>query len=176
MNRNTRNFRNPVAHYAQSDSGHLTRGLRNKNPFNIRRSNSKWLGKIPFDKSNDRSFEQFTLLQYGVRAGLYLLTKYVRDYGLGDVTQIVHRWAPAEDGNNEIAYVTAILSDVITSEVKRTKDYLYGMARAMCYVESRYVLTKDVFDRAFACLPAPMCAYWMNLPTEGQTREEVDGL
>ena len=43
-----------------------SRGLRNNNPLNLRKTSAKWLGKIP---STDKDFEQFTSLEMGLRAG-----------------------------------------------------------------------------------------------------------
>ena len=55
-----------------------TRGIRNNNPFNIKRSSSRWLGKVPFKDSSDQVFEQFTDIDYGLRAGFILLRNYIK--------------------------------------------------------------------------------------------------
>ena len=41
-------------------SAQQTRGYRNRNPFNIRKSNSKWAGKVP--DGTDPEFEQFNMM------------------------------------------------------------------------------------------------------------------
>lgn len=153
-----------------------TRGFRNKNPFNIRRSTSKWVGKVP--NGTDPEFEQFNTLLYGIRAGLYLLTKYVRDYKLKSVKEIIHRYAPDGDGgNNEKMYCAAILKGSgLTNEVQRNKYWLYKMASGMCLVESRYTLSTYVFENAFKLLPDTMIWYWFGQDLESHVREEVDGL
>jgi len=157
-----------------------TRGFRNKNPFNIRRSMSKWVGKVP--QGTDPEFEQFSAFQFGVRAGLYLLTKYVRDYKLKSVEEIIHRYAPDGDGgNNEKAYCAALLqgagfTNMARSDVERTKYWLYKMASGMCLVESRYYLSTYVFENAFKLLPENMRMFWFGHNQESQVREEVDGL
>ena len=153
-----------------------TRGIRNKNPFNIRISKSKWAGKVLH--GTDPDFEQFDMMVWGVRAGLYLLTKYVRDYKLRTVKQIIHRYAPDGDGtNNEKAYYDALhIGDSFTNEVKVNKHWLFSLAAGMCRVESGYYLPSSGFESAFTLLPYPMKCFWCRLSPEGAEREEVNGL
>lgn len=73
-----------------------TRGLRNNNPFNIRKSKSRWLGKI---KGNDNEFETFDSLEHGYRAGLILLANYYKKYKLHSVGAILRRFAPSTENN-----------------------------------------------------------------------------
>ena len=68
----------------------MTRGLRNNNPLNIRRNNTKWQGLSV--TQTDKSFFQFKTMAYGYRAAFktlqtYIFNKYdlVRSRGLGDV-------------------------------------------------------------------------------------------
>lgn len=79
-----------------------TRGLRNNNPGNIRRSNDKWQGLSP--EQTDSEFFQFTDPVYGIRALARVLINYQNKHGLGTVAQIVNRWAPPSE-NNTGAYV-----------------------------------------------------------------------
>lgn len=44
----------------------MTRGLRNNNPLNIRRNNTKWQGLSA--TQTDKSFFQFKTMAYGYRA------------------------------------------------------------------------------------------------------------
>ena len=154
-----------------------SRGFRNKNPMNVRLSKSNWLGKKKV--STDPEFEQFELIKWGIRAGLYLLTKYVRDYKLKTLKEIIHRWAPNGDGsNNEAAYYHAMMTgtSALTNEVKVNKRWLYELAAGMCRVESRICLSDSLFEQAFTALPYSMKCFWHGLKDEGQEREEVDGL
>lgn len=87
-----------------------TRGKRNNNPFNIIKNPSNaWLGKIPSDLSSDSKFEQFLDIKYGIRAGLILLRRYITQYRLGSVSDIIKRFAP-ESENNTKAYITFVES------------------------------------------------------------------
>ena len=87
-----------------------TRGKRNNNPFNIIKNTSNaWLGKVPSDLSNDSKFEQFLDIKYGIRAGLILLRRYITQYRLDSVSEIIRRFAP-ESENNIKAYITFVES------------------------------------------------------------------
>ena len=127
----------------------LPRGIRNNNPLYIRRSTSHWMGKV--ENPTDREFEQFATMVFGVRAGMVLLTRYVLCYHLYTMKEIVHRWAPDGDGgNNERAYCEALMQRGVTTDVKMTKDWFFGLMSAMCEVESQFTLTRKTFEEAFA--------------------------
>ena len=73
----------------------LTRGIRNKNPFNIRKSNNLWRGKTAFN--SDKDFERFTSMDYGLRAGFLLLRNAYLAKGFNTVEKI-----KAQAGQNTI--------------------------------------------------------------------------
>ena len=54
----------------------MTRGLRNNNPLNIRRNNTKWQGLSA--TQTDKSFFQFKTMAYGYRAAFKTLQTYIR--------------------------------------------------------------------------------------------------
>ena len=73
-------------------SSKLSRGLRNCNPGNIRRSNTKYQGEKTH--STDSAFKQFESLEWGYRAIFMLLHTYrVRGYG-DTITKMISRYAP----------------------------------------------------------------------------------
>ena len=51
-----------------------SRGLRNNNPLNIRKSAEHFQGEI---KGKDKSFKTFSSLPYGYRAGFVILGTYL---------------------------------------------------------------------------------------------------
>ena len=51
-----------------------SRGCRNNNPFNIKKSRHNWIGKI---EGVDPTFETFVHIGYGLRAGIKLLLTYI---------------------------------------------------------------------------------------------------
>lgn len=86
-------------------SNRVSRGLRNCNPGNIRRSNTKYQGeKIP---STDSAFKQFESLEWGYRAVFMLLHTYrVRGYG-DTIAKMISRYAPPSENNTE-AYISRL--------------------------------------------------------------------
>ena len=89
----------------------LSRGNRNNNPLNIRRSGDRWEGAR--DKQTDKSFVQFKNMPYGYRAAWKVLQSYYdRFCGEGKpftVRNIIYRWAPPSDGNATEAYIRKVL-------------------------------------------------------------------
>lgn len=69
------------------------RGIRNNNPFNIKKSSHPWIGKI---KGDDKVFETFDCMYHGIRAGLKLLINYV-ERGFDTPQKIIARYAPATE-------------------------------------------------------------------------------
>lgn len=85
-----------------------TRGERNKNPGNVDRNATKWLG-MAADQSGDKRFVIFTDPVYGIRAiGKILLSYYAR-YKLHTVRQIINRWAPPIE-NETLPYIEHVCS------------------------------------------------------------------
>ncbi len=84
------------------------RGLRNNNPLNIRRTQSKWLGEVDSLKGQrDTAFCQFSSLAYGYRACAKLLQTYQIKHKLYVLDQIIGRWAPPSE-NNTRAYADRV--------------------------------------------------------------------
>src|SRR5215217_183383 len=85
------------------------RGIRNNNPCNIEHNPAnKWLGLA--NPPSDGRFCRFVSADYGVRAAAMLLMCYQDKYNANNVTQIISRWAPAQE-NNVSAYVAAVCTD-----------------------------------------------------------------
>lgn len=78
------------------------RNVRNNNPLNIRHTSSnQWQGAA----GDDGSFVIFESPEYGFRAAYKLLKNYDEKYGINTLSDIVKRWAPAEDNNHTDAYI-----------------------------------------------------------------------
>jgi hypothetical protein len=82
-----------------------SRGIRNNNPGNIRRSNDPWQGLA--QQQTDKDFLVFQNPVYGIRALARTLIAYQDKHGLRSIRQIISRWAPATENNTE-AYVQAV--------------------------------------------------------------------
>ncbi|MBO4673899.1 MAG: hypothetical protein J5616_06090 [Bacteroidaceae bacterium] len=82
----------------------LPRGLRNRNPLNIRKSDQLWAGQT----GNDGKFCIFLSNEYGYRAAFRILKTYNTKYHIYSVREIISRWAPPNDGNNTRGYIQRV--------------------------------------------------------------------
>lgn len=83
-----------------------TRGERNHNPMNVRRTNIPWAGMSP-DQSSDPDFCVMQTDYFGLRMGaMNLLHGYVHE-GHRTVPQIIEAWAPPNE-NDTPAYVADV--------------------------------------------------------------------
>ena len=85
-----------------------TRGLRNNNPGNIRKSGTKWQGEIPGD---DPDFVTFITPELGIRALGVLIRNYQRLYKLSTIRDIISRYAPPSENDTE-SYINAVSRDM----------------------------------------------------------------
>lgn len=132
-------------------------GIRQKNPFNIRRSSSCWLGLSASQSSE--YFCSFIDFEYGIRAGLYLLTKYRFVYGLKSIDSILSRWAPPTE-NDTLSYIRFVKAYArLTNDINTIND-LYCLAHAMCLIESGYFLRYPMFEMSFSLLPNKFKKLW----------------
>lgn len=74
----------------------IPRGIRNNNPLNIRIGNT-WLGEVL--EPTDPAFEQFCTMEYGIRAAMILLRRYIRHYKRTTIPQVIAAWAPASEND-----------------------------------------------------------------------------
>lgn len=81
-----------------------TRGERNCNPLNIKKTNIKWHGKI---EGKDAIFETFKDNYYGYRAALICLYKHYRT-GSNTINSLISKWAPSSENltHNYVTYVS----------------------------------------------------------------------
>lgn len=149
-----------------------TRGIVNNNPANIRKSSSHWKGLVKASPTGrvDYRFCQFESMEYGIRALLALLRTYYIKYRLRDVKSIISRFAPASDGNNTREYINSVCASMCVSdntylemswafpldgddaELLERVDTLYSLAYMICRIESKYILTYDMFLTALNML------------------------
>jgi len=92
-----------VAHTVTAYIG--SRGLRNNNPGNIRKSGDAWQGLSA--EQPDSAFFTFESPEYGIRALVKLLKNY-NAKGLNTISKIINRWAPPSE-NNTKAYINAVV-------------------------------------------------------------------
>jgi len=88
----------------------MSRGLRNNNAGNIRKSNDDWKG-LSADQSGDDAFFIFDDAIWGVRALMKILINYQDRHGITTIDGIINRWAPPVE-NDTNSYVRSVSSSV----------------------------------------------------------------
>ena len=83
-----------------------SRGVRNRNPLNIRRSTDLWQGLA--ERQPDPEFFTFKSMAWGYRAAFIVLRTYCHKYGINTIRGIASRWAPPEDGNDTRHYMELV--------------------------------------------------------------------
>ena len=89
----------------------LPRGIRNKNPGNIKRNNIQWQGMQQIQ--NDPVFVQFKAPVYGFRAMARILRSY-KNRGLTTIRNIISTYAPSNENNTE-AYTRFVANQLNVS-------------------------------------------------------------
>lgn len=105
----------------------IPRGIRNNNPLNIRIGNV-WLGEVP--NPTDPHFEQFVSMEYGIRAAMILLRRYIRHYHRTTVPEILAAWAPPTE-NNTVQYVDTVCQ---LSHISPMAGLHYEDKATMCHL------------------------------------------
>lgn len=130
-----------------------TLGIRNNNPFNIRYNNiNRWKGLV----GSNKGFCVFSDVEFGLRAGIYLLRKYIDVYKLKTVPKIISRFAPPteNDTRSYISYVCNFMDIPLHFEFDLRSDgakyYLYSLCAAMVKYESCYTLTNTEFNSVYS--------------------------
>lgn len=116
----------------------LPRGIRNNNPLNLREGADDltvWKGEHAQDL--DKSFEEFTDPEYGIRAGARVLINYQKRHGLNTVHEIINRFAPpSENDTNSYAEHVAQAIGVGIHDPINVEDHLYTMIKTMIVHEN----------------------------------------
>lgn len=82
-----------------------SRGQRNLNPGNIRRSKVRYKGEKA--ESTDPEFRQFESIEWGYRAMFVLLHTYSVRYGCDTLSKMISRYAPPSE-NDTAAYIRRV--------------------------------------------------------------------
>ena len=115
----------------------ISRGLRNNNPGNIRRSKIRYEGEVR--PSRDREFKEFSSMAYGYRAMFVLLHSYNRRYGLNSIRGMLNRYAPPTENFTEgyirfVASRTGIDANTIINTL--CERDMVAIVRAMSEIEN----------------------------------------
>lgn len=130
------------------------RGIRNNNPLNIRKGN-EWKGERP--EQQDKAFEEFTSMEYGIRAGFIILRKYITGYNgltqkFNTIEKMISRWAPSVENNtaayiSQVSKMTGIPATLKISFAQRS--FMVAIVDAMIYVECGQHVDKQLIESAY---------------------------
>lgn len=115
----------------------MSRGLRNNNPGNIRRSRVRYQGEVR--PSRDPEFKEFETMAYGYRAMFRLLDTYSSRYGLRTIRSMLNRYAPPEENltDSYIRFVANYSGIMPDEEVEtRSKCDMIPIVAAMSKIEN----------------------------------------
>lgn len=128
----------------------MSRGLRNNNPGNIRRSRVRYKGEVR--PSRDPDFKEFSTMAYGYRAVFVLLDTYRSRYGLNTIRQMLNRYAPPMENFTE-GYVrfVADYSGVMPDEVVDTRSErdMIPIVAAMSKIENGVAANIEDVERGW---------------------------
>lgn len=105
-----------------------TRGIRNKNPGNLRKNDTDhWQGLAI--EQNDPSFFQFKDPVYGIRAIARTLIAYQDKNACNTIEKIISRWAPPSDNNPTSVYCGNVATHVGVSRSSEVDMHEYAFLR-----------------------------------------------
>ena len=122
----------------------MSRGLRNCNPGNIRRSKVRYKGEV--QPSRDAEFKEFCSMGYGYRAMFVLLDTYQRRYSLCTIRQMLNRYAPPSENFTE-GYIRFVSqrSGILPDETidSRSQRDMIAIVAAMSEIENGVVAIRN---------------------------------
>lgn len=122
-----------------------SRGVRNNNPGNIRKSKDQWEGAI----GDDGEFVTFDSPESGARAMAKNLMSYGRQ-GYDSIDKILNRYAPPEENDTQ-AYIDAIVAatgiPATQSLDLNDPDTLVTLSQAMSFHETGHRYDPSVFQQ-----------------------------
>ncbi|MBO4672907.1 MAG: structural protein P5 [Bacteroidaceae bacterium] len=135
----------------KSKSEQLPRGLRNRNPLNIRKSDQLWKGQT----GHDGKFCIFRTMEDGYRAAFRILKTYNVKYHIYSVREIIYRWAPPNDHNYTRSYIERVCKEaglketdliVVDSWIEEKRNDAIWLVWAMAKVENgdKYISYADM--------------------------------
>lgn len=128
----------------------MSRGTRNCNPGNIRRSRVRYKGEL--HPSLDPAFKQFESMEWGYRAMFVLLDTYRKRYGLCTLREMIMRYAPPEE-NHTALYISAVsdMTGIRPDEVLDTRDrrVMVPIVAAMSRVENGRTANRAEVEKGF---------------------------
>lgn len=130
-----------------------SRGVRNNNPLNIRKSAARWYGKI---EGADPEFETFDCLINGFRAAFINIHTHIKQSRKillpTTLASEITKWAPASE-NDTARYIKIVstIANVKPDQVLdfRNKKMMCAVVSAMARVECGYFFDAKVISIAY---------------------------
>lgn len=118
-----------------------TRGERNCNPLNIKKTSIKWHGKI---EGNDPIFETFKDCYSGYRAALICLYKHYRT-GSNTVNLLINKWAPSVENDTVkyVNYVSLFMDFSPNQSFPWSFSNVYFLLHYMCVFENGKIIDRE---------------------------------
>lgn len=128
----------------------MSRGLDNRNPGNIRRSQVRYKGEVR--PSRDPAFKEFESTTWGYRAIFVLLDTYRIRYGIDTIRGMIARWAPPSENPTD-AYVRSVvrLTGIAEDRPLDTRDRrtMIPLAAAISQVENGVAAEMDAVEQGW---------------------------
>lgn len=129
-----------------------SRGFRNNNPLNIRRTSDKWQGLAPVQ--SDGAFFQFVSPEYGFRAAFKIIKNNWKK--CHTIYSIVSRWAPSIE-NDTSSYIRVVSFHLGILPQASLGDFdnnplVIRLVRVMAYFETGSWYDIDIVSRGYDLL------------------------
>ncbi len=126
-----------------------TRGVRNNNPLNLRRTGIEWKGERK--EVTDQEFEEFESMMWGLRAGLRNMRTKISQ-GYKTLGSLINVWAPPSENNtnNYVSLVSKATGIEPGATLEFEKDFMFPIVAEMVRIESGLTLTTELYEEAWA--------------------------
>ena len=128
----------------------MSRGIRNCNPGNIRRSRVRYKGEC--HPSTDESFKQFEAMEWGYRAIFILLDTYRVRYGLRTLSEMIARYAPPSENHTALYIDTVCDMTGIRPDERidtRSRRVMVPIVAAMSRIENGCAARRSEVEHGF---------------------------
>lgn len=142
----------------------LPRGVRNNNPGNLILTNENWIGKIPRSQNTDGTFEQFTTIEYGIRAMAIDILGDVKQHNY-TLAQLITEYAPPSENPTNTYINTIAANSGINPNVPLVFNNLVlaEVLRAMIDFENGQQAATLVSDEMIVSGMQLLPEYWLNV-------------
>jgi len=130
----------------------IPRGIRNNNPGNLVISRIPWKGKVPVNQNTDGVFEQFTQMEYGIRAMIMDIRNDIKKYGLDTIRKLLTEYTKT-DLESYVKTVCRITGHKENDKIIPDEDTICALIAAMSFVENGgYYITDEQITKAWGMM------------------------